>query len=125
MSDLKKFVILIVDDDETLRNVAAFDFKRKGFTVLSAGSGNEAFDLVLKNHVDLVLSDVRMPGGDGVDLLERIREHNPDIPIVALMTGFSDSTEQECLEKGASRVFQKPFDRKQLMDFVYNSLGIN
>lgn len=122
---MKDYVILIVDDDETLRNVAAFDFKRKGFTVLSAGSGNEAFELVKKNRVDLVLSDMRMPDGDGMALLEKIRAHNPEIPIVALMTGFSDSTEQECIEKGASKVFQKPFDRKQLMDFVYKSLNIN
>lgn len=124
MTDLKKFTLLIVDDEEALRNSIIFDFKRKGFTILSASNGTEAFELVKNNNIHLVISDIRMPCGDGISLLEKIREYNPDIPTVIFITGFTDSTEEECLAKGALKVFSKPYDRKALMNLVLETLGL-
>ena len=66
-----------------------------------------------------------MPGGDGISPLEKVRAYNPDIPTVIFVTGFSDVSEEECLAKGAKSVLHKPFDRKQLMSLVMETLGIN
>ncbi len=124
MGDLKKYTILVVDDEEIVRNSVSFDFKRKGFTVFSAESGDEGFNIVKANKTDLVLSDIRMPNGDGLSLLEQIRTYDPAIPIVIFMTGFSQISEKECISKGAQKVILKPYDRKQLMDTIFQMLGI-
>jgi len=124
MDDLKKYTILVVDDEEVFRNTMIFDFKRKGFTVLSAENGNEAIKLVKSNKVDLVLSDIRMPCGDGLTLLKDIRVYDPTIPVVILVTGFADVSEEEVLAKGARNVIPKPFNRKVMMNLVFDALGI-
>lgn len=123
MEDLKKYTVLVVDDDETLRDTMVFDFKRKGFTVLAAENGEAAFTLVQENKIHIVVSDMRMPGGDGMSLLEKIRAYNPEIPTVIFVTGFADLTEEEAIAKGAKKVLSKPFDRKVLMNSVLDALG--
>ena len=122
MKNFKQYTILIVDDEETLRDTMVFDFKRKGFTVLSAENGVAAFELVKVNKVHLVISDMRMPGGDGMSLLEQIRTHYPGIPNVIFITGFADVTEEAAIAKGAKKVLSKPFDRKVLMNSVLEAL---
>jgi len=123
--ELKKYTILIVDDEEDLRETVAFDFQRKGFTVLTAESAEKGFEIVKKTKVDLVISDMKMPGGNGVSLLEKIRIQNAAVPIVIFMTGFSDVSEEECIKKGATQVVTKPFERSVLMKAVMNSLKIS
>jgi CheY-like chemotaxis protein len=120
----KKFTILIVDDDAALRNTIVFDFKRKGFDVLSAENGLSAMELIRAKQVHLVISDIRMPKGDGVKLLEEIRAYHSEIPVVILITGFADVSEEDCKKKGAKEVFSKPFDRKLLFKSVLESLGL-
>lgn len=124
MTDFSKYTILVVDDEESLRETIAFDFQRKGFNVLLAENGKKAFDLCVKNKVDMILSDIRMPGGDGLTLLDEIRKRDPRIPVLILLTGFSDVTEADCIKRGAKTVLSKPFDRKQLMNSVLESLGL-
>lgn len=124
MEDLGKLTILVVDDEEEIRKMLVFDFKRQGFNTLAAASAAEAFEFVLKQKIDLVLSDMRMPGGDGLSLLEKIRGIHPKSPVVIFLTGFADVTEEECIAKGASRVFSKPYDRKALMNAIFSALGL-
>ena len=124
MQDFKKYTVLVVDDEETLRDTIVFDLTRKGFTVLSASNGKTAFEWVKTTRVHLVISDIRMPGGDGLTLLEQVRAYDPSLPVVIFITGFADITEAECLAKGAQSVVPKPFDRKLLMSSVLQSLGV-
>ncbi|MGE4232971.1 MAG: response regulator [Bacteriovoracia bacterium] len=114
-----------MDDDVVLRDTIVFDFKRKGFKVFAAENGTNAFDIVKSQNIDLVLSDIRMPNGDGIELLEKTRVRDPKIPIIILITGFSDANESELIQKGALQVIHKPFDRKKLMDSVILALGIS
>jgi len=114
----KDVVILVVDDEEGLRKAIVFDFKRKGYQVLEAGNGAEAFKIVQDTHVDVILSDVRMPGGDGIELLDKTKNLNPELPILMFITGFADLTLEEAYNKGADAVFSKPFDRKELLAAV-------
>lgn len=125
MEDNKKYTILVVDDDEMLRGAIVFDLQRKGFTVLSADNGVTALELVKKNKIHLVLSDIRMPGESGVALLEKIRVHDPKIPVVLLMTGYADVSAEDCKKKGAKDVISKPFERNFLMESILKSLGLS
>ena len=124
MKDLKNYTLLIVDDEDVLRDTIVFDFKRKGFTVLSANCGSVALELVKSNKIDLIVSDMRMPGGDGLTLLEQARACHPELPVLIFITGFADVTEAECLAKGALSVVPKPFDRKLLMNSVIKALEL-
>lgn len=125
MSDYSKYTLLIVDDDDMLRETLVDMFEAYGFKVLNASSGNKAFAVVEKNHIDLVVSDIRMADGDGIILLEKIRAFNQRIPVVVLITGNSQYSKEECISKGAKDVISKPFDTKQLVNFVKTSLGLN
>jgi len=118
----KDVSILIVDDEAALRKAIVFDFKRKGYNVFEAANGKEAFDVVNKNKIDVVLSDIRMPGGDGVELLDNIKAMDPRLPVVMLITGFADLSLEDAYDKGADAIFSKPFDRKALLSAVSNAL---
>ena len=122
MTDLKDITLLIVDDEESLRDAMVYDFKRRGFNVLDASNGTQAFEIVKKTKVDIVLTDVRMPGGDGVELLDHIKAYNPELPVVMFITGFADITLEEAYDKGVDAVFAKPFDRKALLTAVMNAI---
>lgn len=122
MPEAKDITILVVDDEKDLRKALVFDFKRQGFNVLDAGSGNEAFEIIKNNNVHIVLSDVRMPNGDGVELLDRIKEISPEIPVVMFITGFADISFEDAYNRGAHAIFAKPFDRKEILSAVRNAL---
>lgn len=124
MTDLKNYTLLIVDDDEELRDIMCSIFDTYGFTVLSANSGTSAFEIVKKQKINLIVSDIRMADGDGMMLLKKVREHDPEIPVVIFITGFTDIPTEECLKRGAKDVITKPFDRQHLVDTVKSSLGI-
>lgn len=122
MSDIQGRSILVVDDEVPLREAIAFDFKRKGYQIYQAPNGKEAFNTLQREKIDLVISDIRMPGGDGIELLTRAREANIRIPII-LITGYADITPEDALKKGAQAVFSKPFDRKALFAEVEKHLN--
>ncbi len=90
---------------------------------MGAMSGNEATAL-LKNHkVDIVLSDIRMANGDGMELLNYIRAFVPTPPSVVLVTGYSDFTAEEALRVGAAAVIAKPFERMKLIGELDRIIG--
>ena len=105
--------ILIVDDEEFLRQAIGFDFEMQNYNVLLAASGREAYEIYLREKVDVILSDVRMPNGDGIELLDRVKAHNPSMPVI-FISGYSDLTLEEAFSRGVEAVFPKPFDRKAL-----------
>lgn len=116
------FTILVVDDEELLRDAVCFDFRRKGYNVLSAGCGRDALTVLDSANVDVVISDVRMPNGNGLELLEAIKKKNVFSPVVMFITGFADITLEEAYDLGADAVFPKPFDRKALQEAVERCL---
>ena len=110
-ADTGKPRILIADDEQSMREWMRLLFQRDGFDVLTAEDGVAARELVTREYVDVVLTDIRMPRLDGVGLLQSIRETAPDI-IVTMMTAHwsQDSAEfAEARELGAAALFEKPF----------------
>jgi two-component system response regulator PilR (NtrC family) len=103
--------ILIADDEQSMREWLRILFQRDGFDVLAAEDGLAARDLVAREYVDVVLTDIRMPRLDGVALLKVIRESAPDV-LVLMMTAHwtRDSDEWKAArELGAEALFEKPF----------------
>lgn len=107
--------ILVVDDEPEVRAGIAKFFERQGCQTLQASSGKEAFQLILSQPFDAVVTDIRMPNGSGIELLAWIKSTNINKPVVFLITGFSDISEAELYAQGAEGVFQKPFQRKDLI----------
>ncbi len=122
MHNLKEYTILVVDDDEDLREIMTLILKGAGLNVLSANSGIEALEVIKLSKIDLVVSDIRMPNGDGLYLLDKVRENDPKSPVVIFVTGYSDISESEILARGATKLITKPFDRNLLIETVRNAL---
>lgn len=116
---------MIVDDEPELRDAMAHSFKKKGFNVLQASNGNEAFAIIQKKKIDLVLSDVRMPGGSGQDLLRQIKSINPKTPVLIFVTGYAELGLEEAYGMGAEAVFSKPFRFNDLFSAVTRILESN
>lgn len=112
----KSYNILIVDDEADLCRLIAGILAGTAYRVFQATSGNEAFDLVRRERIDIVLSDIRMANGTGIELLENLRRIDPTLPIVVLMTGYADISTEEILAKGGRAVLKKPFGRKPLLE---------
>jgi CheY-like chemotaxis protein len=110
MDGLKGKRILIVEDDADLLESLMMDLEDLGVLVLGAQSGHEALQILSTETVDAVVSDIKMPNGNGIELLKRLKEINPKVPVLIFMTGFSDLTLSEALDLGAETVIHKPFD---------------
>lgn len=115
--------ILIVDDEDFLREILEERFQVFHYQTLSAASGNKAWGLLQNSQVDVVISDIKMKDGDGLDLLKKIKARNPHFPKVFIMTGFhEDFQEKDILNLGADGFFPKPFDATQIRDVIQKSL---
>ena len=84
-SPLNNKVILVVDDESELREAISFDLKKRGCTVYEAANGTEAFEVVKKHKIDIVISDVRMPNGDGIFLLKKFEKFFKKSPLFYLL----------------------------------------
>jgi DNA-binding NtrC family response regulator len=110
-------VVLVVDDEELLRNTLADALEMMGAKTLRADGGNNALELVKANHVDFILSDVRMRGGTGTDLLAAFRALGRTEPFV-LMTGYADFSREDAIQLGASDMLAKPFVVSELLQLM-------
>ena len=110
--------ILLVDDDEAVSRVFAKALRREGFSVLATSNAFEARELFQREPIDLVLSDINMPGMTGVELLQSLRDENLDVPVI-LMTGAPDlSTATDAVALGALRYLTKPIDIGQFNEVI-------
>ena len=107
--------ILVIDDDVSLRRVVEFTLEQANYQVLSAGSGDEGLELFRRHRPSLVITDVQMPGISGYEVLEKIKELEPDT-LVMLITAFSSvENAVEAIKLGAYDYVTKPFSRDQLV----------
>ena len=110
--------ILVVDDEGAIRYSVSKTLQRVGYTVHEAASGEEALEMMKKDDYDVVLTDIRMPGLTGVELLKRIKEVAPDA-IVILMTGYASlGTAVESLRLGAHDYLIKPSSSQDIRQSV-------
>jgi CheY-like chemotaxis protein len=110
--------ILLVDDDPFLHNLLSNELAIQGYLVITAENGFSALDSIASAQVDVVLTDIFMPGMDGIELIQKLRARFPGIPIFALSGGadFADPEVYLTFAKalGADEVFAKPVDMTRL-----------
>lgn len=117
--------ILVVDDEVDIREIICEDLQSLEAEVFEAANGRIAYDMVRKIQPDVIISDLRMPGGDGIELLQRVRASRiqPE-PLAFLITGFADLTLEQAKAMGAQGVLFKPFNLAQLRDLVAGSFSV-
>lgn len=117
--------ILVVDDEPLLREIFTEYLSEQGFAVAVAADAYEAMELASRLPYDLIFLDIKMPGLDGVDALERLKEMQPEARFI-LMTGYWDQTRylQERAEKiGIYRLLEKPFEMAEILRLVEEALA--
>jgi DNA-binding NtrC family response regulator len=114
--------VLVVEDEAYVRDSLVAVLRAKGFDAEPAASAAEAVALVAKVPVDLVLSDLRMPGTDGLELLRRLQAVSPEIPVIILTGHGNVASAVECLKAGASDYVLKPADPEALEVAVQRAL---
>lgn len=110
--------ILIVDDEEAMRESLAAWLNKAGYEVGVAAGGQEALDILGRDAYDLLLVDIKMPGMDGLELLEHIKTDHPDILVVMITAYGSIESAVTSMKKGASDYLLKPFDPEQLIILI-------
>ena len=115
--------ILIVDDEPDLREILYEDFSFYGATVSTAKNGREAYEIAMREQPHVILSDVRMPEGDGVELLQRVRIQFPTAPpVFILLTGFSALAPERASALGSQSLVSKPINLRVLRERVIEVL---
>jgi len=114
--------VLIVDDDDILREFLDQALTAANIKVKSASNGHDALDLLNNESVELVLTDIQMPGMDGWELATHIKKSSPETPVI-LMTGMQkDQVEEKRKNNHIDFILYKPFSVKQLETTVTNYL---
>jgi DNA-binding NtrC family response regulator len=128
--------ILVIDDEQYIRTALREVLEREGFEVSAAGDGKKGLELLENEGADLVITDIIMPGIDGVATLERIKKAYPDLPVIVISGGGNVAPMEyepgaistsaylaSAAKAGASCTLTKPFNRQELVSAVTNLLG--
>lgn len=117
--------VLIADDEIHIIHVVAIKLRNNGYDVVSANNGAEAYDLVVEEHPDVIVTDYQMPLMTGIELIEKLRanEATRDIPVVLLTARSFAITEEQQESLGVAACLSKPFSPKELLksiqDIIY------
>lgn len=114
MAESRRPTILIVDDEENIRDAIAFNLKREGFDALIARDGTEGIDLARQHQPDVVVLDIMLPGIDGLEVLRRIRSDS-HVPVLMLSAKGDEIDRVVGLEIGADDYITKPFAMRELV----------
>ncbi|HTQ61911.1 MAG TPA: HD domain-containing phosphohydrolase [Candidatus Solibacter sp.] len=106
--------ILVVDDEEAIREVVSTMLESKGYRCTAVSNGRAAQEQVKRSTPDLVLSDMIMPEMDGIKLLDWLREYDPEVPVIMVTAIHDISTALEAIRRGAYDYILKPFEKDQL-----------
>ena len=110
--------ILIVDDEKNYLTILSALLEDEGFEVLTAAGGSEALEIHKSSDLDLILTDMKMPKMDGIELLQNIKENDPDLPVVMMTAHGTVDKAVEAMQKGAYTYVLKPFDNERLIIYV-------
>jgi len=116
--------IMTVDDSASVRMMVSFALRDMGFELIEAASGDEALRKIEKKPIDMLITDINMPGLDGIGLVRKVRE-KPScrfIPIIVLSTEAREQKKQEGKKAGATEWLVKPFTLDQLVAVVKRAL---
>jgi nitrogen regulation protein NR(I) len=114
--------VLIVDDEPNLRKILSAQLSRDGYDVMTAEDGEQGLAMLKEHHIDLVITDLKMPKVDGMTLLRRALEEEPELPIILITAHGTIDTAVEALKSGAFDFVTKPFDKDEVRQIVGKAL---
>jgi DNA-binding NtrC family response regulator len=114
--------VLIVDDELNMRLVLAALLKKEGYAITSAADGLEALQILKSNKMDVVVTDLKMPHLDGMELLRRITEQYPQVPVIIITAHGTVATAVEALKRGALDYITKPFELDDLKNIISKAI---
>lgn len=118
--------VLVIDDEVSLQKVCSAVLKKAGHQVFCASDGREGMRLANDAPVDVVVTDILMPGQEGLETIASLMQAHPRVPIIA-MSGGGTFAAEECLAMsqglGVASVLRKPFTAEELLDVVNAALG--
>ncbi len=111
--------ILIIEDDEEMRSLLNDFFVEEGFETDSISNGYEALGILIKKPFDLIMTDIRMPGLTGLDILPRIKKLQPGVPIIVITAFGSEEAHRRAYERGATVYLEKPIHFEELRELIH------
>lgn len=114
--------ILVIDDDQSIRKTLAGYLKKLNYEVLSAENGNEGIELIKNEHLDLVITDIKMPIADGFAVLKKVKNVDEHIPVI-MMTAYDDmQSTVKAMQQGAYDYIEKPLEIEKLKITIRRAL---
>jgi len=116
--------ILIVDDEKNYPLILSAVLEEEGFETLTANSARKALEILENSDLDLVLTDMKMPSMDGIELLERVKSKDPELPVIMMTAYGTVEKAVEAMQKGAYNYILKPFDNDSLVIYVSKAIAM-
>ncbi len=117
--------IAVLDDEQRMVDIIGMVLRREGYEVETFQAPDAALSALEKRPFDLLLTDLKMPGRDGVDVLSRARELDPELPVILITAHATLQTAVEAMRRGAFDYVEKPFDNTELKTLVKRALDVN
>lgn len=114
--------LLIIDDEKSILDFLSLVFKREGYAVETCLSAVRTYELIDNKHFDLILSDIKLPQGNGLDILSYVKDRKPEIPVIMITAYGTIKQAVEAFKLGAADYVLKPFDVEELKIIVSRSL---
>lgn len=115
--------VLIVDDEPDLAEICASLLSRLGNDCVTAYTGSQAIGLIDREHPDLVVTDLNLPGRDGLDVVRHARQTSPPTPVILITAYHNSDTKKAAQDAGATGYLPKPFSTSELADAVKEALA--
>jgi DNA-binding NtrC family response regulator len=111
--------ILIIEDDEEMRSLLKDSLEEEGFETDSVSNGSDAFRKLVKEPFNLIITDVRMPGLTGLDILPGIKKLQPEVPVIVITAFGSAEVYRRSIERGAAVYLEKPIRTNKLKTLIH------
>jgi DNA-binding NtrC family response regulator len=117
--------VLIIDDEPYVTEMLVAELEERKIFTVTSGNGTSAFSLIEKERPDLIISDHRMPGLSGIELLSFLRSLRSEIPVIWITGNADDETMREAWRLGVYHLFQKPFNPEEVANEVSRVLKLD
>ncbi len=115
--------ILIIEDDEEMRSLLEDYLEEEGFEINSVGNGSEAFRILVREIFDVVITDIRMPGLTGLEIIPGVRKLQPETSIIVITAIGSEEVHQKAIQRGADSYLEKPLRFQELGRMIHELLS--
>lgn len=124
-NDMEKEKILVVDDEENMCRILSELLTRAGYSVYDTGNAHDAIRVFKNNSISLVITDLIMPGTNGIELLAKLKEIDPAVPVILITAYGTVDTAVEAMKKGAYDYILKPFDNDEILFVIKKAIAYN